>query len=122
MASTELDHMTHVGPSQLKLVVTEQGTTTTIGLGGEWDLAAQPVTRQAVNSVFARSPECVVLDLTELAFIDVSAIHVVLGLQKRCLHQHVRLVIAPGSDAVQRPFGVLGLIPTLPFLTAAAWR
>ncbi len=122
MATTELDHVTHAGPSQLNLAVTEQGTTTTVALGGEWDLAAHAVTRQAVNRVFARSPECVVLDLTELAFIDASAIHVVLGLQKRCLQQHVRLVIAPGHDAVQRSFGVLGLIPTLPFLTAAAWR
>jgi anti-anti-sigma factor len=68
-----------------------------------------------------RSPECVVLDLSQLTFIDSSAIHVILELQKRCAQQNVRLVIAPGPRAVQRPFEVLGLTRALPFLTAAPW-
>jgi anti-anti-sigma factor len=69
----------------------------------------------------ARSPECVVLDLSQLTFIDSSAIHVILGLQKRCAQQNVRLVIAPGPRAVQRPFEVLGLTRALPFLADAPW-
>jgi hypothetical protein len=51
----------------------------------------------------------VVLDLSRLTFIDSSAIHIILELQKRCARQQVRLVIAPGSRAVQRPFEVLEL-------------
>ncbi len=62
-----------------------------------------------------------VLDLSQLTFIDTSAIHVILGLQKRCAQQNVRLMIAPGPRAVQRPFDLLGLTRALPFLTAAPW-
>ena len=121
MAGTELDHMGFLVPGQLEIVVGEQGTTTTIAIGGEWDLAAQHVTRQAIRSALARSPECVVLDLSQLTFIDSSAIHVILELQKRCAQRNVRLVIAPGPRAVQRPFEILGLTIALPLLTARGW-
>jgi anti-anti-sigma factor len=122
MAATELDQMADGGLGQLEILIAEQGTTTTIALGGEWDLAAQPAIRQAIQSVCARSPECVVLDLSQLTLIEASAIDVVLGLQKRCTQQNVRLVITPGPRAVQRRFEILGLTSTLPFLTTAAWR
>lgn len=122
MAATEFHPMALVAPGQLEVVVTAQGTTTTIALGGEWDLAAGLEIRQTIRSVFASPPECVVLDLGELTFIDSSAVHVILGLQKRCAQQHVRFVIAPGCRAVQRPFEILGLIPGLPFLAGTAWR
>jgi len=121
MAVTELDQMAYPVPGQLELAVGEQGTTTTIALGGEWDLAAQHVTRQVIRSALARSPECVVLDLSQLTFIDSSAIHIMLNLQRRCAQQNVRLVIAPGGRAVQRPFEILGLTTVLPFLTAMGW-
>jgi anti-anti-sigma factor len=67
-----------------------------------------------------RSPEYLVLDLSQLTFIDSSGIHVVEQLHKRSTHQMVRLVIVPGPRAVRRPFEILGLAAALPFLAAAA--
>jgi anti-sigma B factor antagonist len=115
------DHITNVASSQLEIVVRQHGTTTTIGFVGEWDLAEQLATRQAIRSAMACPPECLVLDLSRLTFIDTSAIHVILELQSRAARQNVRLVITPGGRAVQRPFEVLGLAAALPFLNAAAW-
>lgn len=118
---SEPDHMANVGPGKLEIVVTQHGTTTTIAFSGEWDLAEQHTTRQAIRGALASPPECVVLDLSRLTFIDTSAIHVILELRQRSASQNVRLVIAPGGRAAQRPFEVLGLTGTLPFLDAAAW-
>jgi anti-sigma B factor antagonist len=118
--ATELDYMTTTDPVRFKIVIAQQGTTTTITFGGEWDLAEQHTTRQAIRTALAHPPECLVLDLSQLTFIDSSAIHVILELQNRAAQQNIRLVIAPGGRAVQRPFEVLGLTATLPF-RAAAW-
>jgi anti-anti-sigma factor len=120
MAATELDHIAHAVPGPLEIVVREQGTTTTIALDGEWGLAEQDATRQAIRSALARSPECVVLDLSQLTFIDSSGIHVLLELQRRSTQQNIRLMIVPGPRAVQRLFEIVGLASALPSLTARA--
>jgi anti-sigma B factor antagonist len=94
-------------------------TTTTIALAGEWDLAERRPTRQATRTALQRPPHGVVLDLSQLTFIDSSGIHVIVELQKRSAQHDIRLVIVPGPRAVQRPFEILQLSPALPFLTAA---
>jgi anti-sigma B factor antagonist len=121
IAVTERHHITNIAPSQLEIAVAQHGTTTTIVFVGEWDLAEQHATRQAIRSAMACPPECMVLDLSQLTFIDTSAIHVILELQSRAARQNTRLVITPGGRAVQRPFEVLGLAAALPFLNATAW-
>jgi len=122
VSATELDHMGHVVPGRLEIAVREQGTTTTIALVDEWDLAQQAATRHTIRSALARFPECVVLDLSELTFIDSSGIHVIVELQKRSVQRDIRLVIVPGPPAVQRLFEILQLTPALPFLAAGAAR
>jgi anti-anti-sigma factor len=119
MATPELDHVTDVVSDPLKIASREQGTTTTIALRGKWDLAEQRATRQVIRNALARPPECVVLDLSQLNFIDSSGIHVILELQNRTTQQNVRLVIVPGPPAVQRPFEILKLTSVLPFLAPA---
>jgi anti-anti-sigma factor len=114
--------MPYAAPGHLGIVVAEQGTTSTIALRGEWDLAKQDATRQAIANALTRCPECVVLDLSELTFIDSSAIHVLLDLHKRTTEQNVRLVIVPGPRAVQRLFEIVQLTPALPFLTGDSSR
>jgi len=59
-----------------------------------------------------------VLDLSALSFIDSTGIHGVIELHRRSLAQNVRLLIVPGVPTVQRPFELLGLTATLPFLAA----
>jgi anti-sigma B factor antagonist len=101
---------------RLRVGVSEQGTTTTISLVGEWDLAQQPAMRRTIVNVLARLPECVVLDLSGLDFIDSAGIHGVLELHRRSEQQQARLVIVPGGPQVQRSFELVGLAEILPFL------
>jgi anti-sigma B factor antagonist len=120
MASIELDHMPDAVPGQLEIAVREQGTTTTIALCGELDLAEQDAARHAIRRALMRTPECLVLDLSHLSFIDSTGIRVVLEVAKRSSQQNVHLVIVPGSAAVQRTFEVLQMTSVLPFLAQAA--
>jgi anti-sigma B factor antagonist len=102
--------------NQLQIVTREQGTTMVIELAGEWDLAAAPAVRQAIASGLASCPECVLLDLSRLAFIDSSGLHVTIELAQRSAAQNVRLVIIPGPRAIQRVFEITGVAERLPFI------
>ena len=64
-------------------------------------------------------PECVVLDLSSVSFIDSTGLHATIELHQRCAHCNIRLVIIPGPPAVQRPFEICQLTEILPFLPAA---
>jgi anti-anti-sigma factor len=100
--------------------VTEQGTTTTIAVDGEWDLTELQASRAAIGAVFEGRPECIVLDLSRLSFIDSTGLHVVVELHKRCAHQSVRLAIVRGPRAVQRIFEICKLTELLPFIERRA--
>jgi anti-anti-sigma factor len=103
----------------LRIVVSEIGTTTTIALEGEWDVVTQLAIRQALGRALACRPECVVLDLSGLGFIDSSGVHSVISLTRRTERLSVLLRIVPGPKEVQRIFEVCGLADRLPFTTAA---
>lgn len=98
--------------------VTHHGTTSGIQLVGECDLAQQETLRASVLEVFTVGPEHIVLDLSDLTFIDSTGIHFVIELHKRARRQGVRLVICPSSRQVQRIFDLCGLTARLPFLPA----
>jgi anti-sigma B factor antagonist len=99
----------------LEISVFEHGATTTIALNGEWDLAEQEATRQAIRRSMRRQPACVVLDLSRLSFIDSSGIAVVVELFKRAERLKIELVIVPGCRTVQRIFDICQLTELLPF-------
>ncbi|HWC86300.1 MAG TPA: STAS domain-containing protein [Solirubrobacteraceae bacterium] len=100
-------------------MVREQGTTSTLEFAGEWGLAEREATSGAVEQALARKPECVVLDLSQLSFIDSSGIHVVVIAAKRCAQQEVRMVIIPGPQHVHRVFEICQLTTQLPFASQA---
>ncbi len=103
-------------PSLLAIVTRKQGTTITIELAGEWDLGGAPAARRAIAGALTGRPECVVLDLSRLAFMDSSGVHATVELARRSIAQNVRPVIIPGPPAVQRAFEVTGLAGQLPFI------
>lgn len=109
-----------VSSQELGIVVADRGTTTVIELDGEWDLAARDATRAAIGHVLARRPDCVVLDLGRVSFIDASGVHVVVGLARRAEAEQVYLVIVPGPPAVQRVFALCRQIEELPFVAGGA--
>jgi anti-anti-sigma factor len=105
-------------PSGLGIVVAQRGTTTSIELDGECDLAAQASFRDAIGQALDGDPECVVLDLGRLSFIDVIGVRLVVELAGRSRAQHVHLVICPGPRAVQHVFDLCQMTQALPFVPA----
>jgi anti-anti-sigma factor len=99
----------------LAIAVTGRGTTTIVELDGEWDLAARDTTRTAIGDALSRHPRCVVLDLSQVSFIDASGVHVIAELARRAAAERISLVIAPGPPAVQRVFALCHPIGDLPF-------
>lgn len=100
----------------LKIIVRQHGTTTAIQLHGEWDLAGLPSICRAISKVMESAPECVVLDLSQLEFIDSSGLHATTELTEHAAAQNTRLLIVPGSAPVQRLFEITGLLDRLPFV------
>lgn len=92
------------------------GTTTIVELTGEWDLTATPATRRVLVTALDQKPECVVLDLTALSFIDSSGLHGTVELAERARHDGVRLAIIVGARQVRRLFEISGLIDRLPII------
>jgi anti-anti-sigma factor len=103
-------------PDGLNILVREQGTTTAIELRGEWDLAAVPSINEAISGVLDAVPQCVVLDLSRLGFIDSSGLHAAIELARRSAAQNTRLVIIPAPGPVQRTFEITALLARLPFI------
>jgi anti-anti-sigma factor len=61
----------------------------------------------------------VVLDLSDVTFIDSSGIHAVVIAAKRCAEENVRFVILPGPPHVHRVFEICQLTTQLPFAAQA---
>jgi anti-anti-sigma factor len=100
----------------LQLTVSHQGTTGTLELVGELDVAQDERVRTALKAVLDEKPESLVLDLSKLSFIDSTGIGIVIGLKKAAERDGVRLVICRGPLVVQRVFELTGLTSSLPFV------
>jgi anti-anti-sigma factor len=97
-------HMTPTATPHHFAVYTRLAAETTIVLRGELDLAAVEAFQTLVDGLEFSSLQRVVLDLEQLAFIDVSGLRAVLRLYAACLDESVPLTITPGPSAVQRLF------------------
>jgi len=119
MAVSVQTNAPNVIDGRLCIAVSQVGATSTIALEGEWDLATQLATRQAIGRALADRPESLVLDLSRLVFIDSSGVHAVISLTRRTERLNVRFLIVPGPEAVQRIFEICHLTDSLPFTNAA---
>jgi anti-sigma B factor antagonist len=106
-------------PDHLQTVVTQHATTVIIAVVGEWDLATDKAAREAIHGALALAPERVVLDLSQLTFIDSSGLHATVELRELAASQHAQLEIIPGPRAVQRPFEICRLTDVLRFRSPA---
>ena len=99
----------------LEIITRIYGSTSTVTVAGELDLAVAGDLSAALHRVLADAPEMVLLDLSALSFIDVAGVRAV---QRACERAHARsahLTIVPAPDRVQRVFKLTGIEPALPF-------
>lgn len=88
------------------------GTTVRITVFGELDVATAPRLREYTSRQLAESAELVVLDLTDVSFIDSSGLQVLL---RAAAHDDRRLRIVP-SPVCLRLFDIAGVHDRLPLI------
>ena len=83
-------------------------------LSGELDLATGPLLVTALDDVLATRPQRLVVDVRDLAFVDLVGLDALLGAQRRLAAQGGTLVLRRPTDLVRRVVGLLGLEDRLP--------
>lgn len=94
---------------------TAVGRTCQITLTGECDFAAVETLQHEVDAAFAWPLRWLVLDLSDVQFLDASGARAVLAVHVRCLADGIELRIVPGPSGVQRVFEMTRTAHVLPF-------
>jgi anti-anti-sigma factor len=100
----------------LRIESTEQDDALVVALAGEFDLASA----QLVDEELGRAQESypvVVLDLSQVTFMDSTGLHVVLVVDERMREAGSTLRVVPGSPQVQRLFELTGATQRLETVT-----
>jgi anti-sigma B factor antagonist len=87
----------------------------TLLLTGEMDLATAPALEGAVIRLCKEGMKQLVLDLSQLEFIDGSGLHAVSAARDTCRQCACELRIVPGRKELHRLFTISGLDGRLPF-------
>jgi anti-sigma B factor antagonist len=80
-----------------------------VALRGELDLSTVRKVQAALERAEADRPPVLVLDLSELSFLDSTGLRCVIGAAERAEEQQRRLVVVRGPEAVQRVFSITRL-------------
>jgi anti-sigma B factor antagonist len=90
------------------LGVEKQGDARVVRLGGELDLYNAPQVRDALGDACKDSPERLVVDLSEVEFIDSTALGVLIEARARLDNRRAFLLAAPGLET-RRALEISGL-------------
>ena len=93
------------------------GDVSRVKLAGEFDFAGRQLAEDVLDS--ARGTGKLVLDLSELEFIDSMGIHFVVTAHERAREEGRPFTIVRGGPQVVRVFSLVGLDGVLPFADAA---
>jgi anti-anti-sigma factor len=89
------------------------GPAAVLRLTGELDLATAPQVTDAIHA-FEQPCNCIVLDLSELAFIDSTGLHLAVDEYKRAAADGFEFVVTGAHGPVLRAFELAGLSDALP--------
>ena len=110
MTSTGNDH----------IAVTRDGDHATARLAGEFDMSATFIVEPALERALAEpGVRALTVDLSDLSFIDSTAIGILLRLDSEAKARGTELSIVPAPAAVHRVFEVAGVADALPFAKPA---
>lgn len=82
---------------------------------GELDLATVAHLKSKQDEVLARGTTSIVVDLSQLTFIDSTGLHALWTLARRAKTDGFRLELLPGQPAVMRLFELTDALGALPF-------
>jgi anti-sigma B factor antagonist len=84
-------------------------------LAGELDIASAPILEAAITGLRDDGTRSIVLDLSELTFMDSTGLRAILAADKLCNGNGHDLSLAGANGAVQRLFELTGVIGALRF-------
>lgn len=90
------------------LAIETNGSACVVKLAGELDLYNAPQVRTALANASADSPERVVIDLSEVEFIDSTALGVLIEARRQLKNNQAFLLAAPGLET-RRALEISGL-------------
>ena len=102
--------------SRLDVSTSSHDGATRLAVAGELDLDTAGRLETALKEAETDEPERLVLDLSNLRFLDSSGLKLILRAHARAKEGARRLQIVPGPTAVQQVFKVTGLSRRLEFL------
>jgi anti-anti-sigma factor len=106
--------------ADLRIEAREAGGVTYMTLGGEFDLAAIEQFESAIGKLEANEPETLVIDLSELDFMDSSGLRALVMADQRARQRGRRLAIVPGPPSVRRVFEITQLHERLDLIDSAS--
>src|SRR5436190_20955994 len=107
-----------IAPGPLLMRETREGGVHRLTLIGELDLATAPLLESAFDAVLGDdAAEMIVVDLTELSFMDSTGIHLLLRMHAAC-EEADRLRVINGSRAVERVLDITGVRAHLPLISS----
>jgi anti-anti-sigma factor len=89
---------------------------------GEIDAYTEPVFRQQLFDVIRARP--LIIDMTEVSFLDCSALNAVIAADRLCRDHGAELAVAglrPGAEQVFRLAGAAEIVPLCPTIQDAVW-
>jgi anti-sigma B factor antagonist len=84
-------------------------------LAGELDIASAPILEATVASLCGNGATSIVVDLSELTFMDSTGLRAVLAADKLCGEQGPTFSLSGASGSVQRLFELTGVTGALQF-------
>lgn len=93
----------------LEVTTQDSGGQVTISLKGELDLSSVGKVQEELRRVEAEAPAVLVLDLSDLTFLDSTGLRTVVTADERARENGRRFVVVRGPDAVQRVFAITRL-------------
>ncbi len=86
-----------------------------VALSGELDLASVPAVEQELRSVEATDADAILLDLSDVQFIDSTGVRMLIMAEQRSRWDSGRLVLKRPPDTVFRAIRIAGVAELLPF-------
>ena len=85
-----------------------------VTVSGEVDLATSPDLDAAVIAGLESGTNSVIIDLTDVSFMDSSGLGVIVRALKRCREAEIELDLVITNDRVLKVFGITGLDQVIP--------
>jgi anti-sigma B factor antagonist len=105
-------------PEPLSIRSSREGGFHRLLLIGELDIATVPMLEAAFDAAYGdEAAEMIVVDLTQLSFMDSTGLHLLLRMHAACKDDD-RLRVVNGSRAVVRLFDVAGVRDRLPIISS----